>query len=442
MAKQIELTPACPDWSSLFPKPAELDRRLRIACPCVGIHGCGHALQSMATGADSVLVYDLQAGYKNYLLDHLQAGGMRLQDIVLNLGKKAGDLMKVPLSKLGWADFLVSGPPCPPWAGQGKRKGLEDKHKRGHVFMRVLQWALFLIKCGGLLACVLENVLGMTHAVQGREPFMDRILRCMRLLAPEFDWAVSVLHARDYLLPQTRVRVFLRGMRKAITNNVPACLPALGTRHIREALAKLPCTPRSALTPPQQKNLTDFESSIVKCVDDGKLQLEDVVVVAVDRAEGGVYNPTMTTNSFPTLTTHNQYLMILSVADVVAGTPDEQREFFRKPAPTERMTAQGFPADAVLRVPSNLHVFAPGNAYPPPLIRAALQPMIEALANSTLVLRDWPPQSMLSTEEPEEAQKLIRMMRGPGKKMKKAKPQNAKAKARATKKKRALSDSE
>ena len=74
LAKQIELTPACPDWSSLFPKPAELDRRLRIACPCVGIHGCGHALQSMATGADSVLVYDLQAGYKNYLLDHLQAG--------------------------------------------------------------------------------------------------------------------------------------------------------------------------------------------------------------------------------------------------------------------------------------------------------------------------------------------------------------------------------
>ena len=76
------------------------------------------------------------------------------------------------------------------------------------------------------------------------------------------------------------------------------------------------------------------------------------------------------------------------------------------------------------------------------MIRATLQPMIEALANSTLVLRDWPPQSMLSTEEPEEAQKLIRMMRGPGKKMKKAKHQNAKAKARATKKKRALSDSE
>ena len=63
--------------------------------------------------------------------------------------------------------------------------------------------------------------------------------------------------------------------------------------------------------------------------------------------------------------------------------------------------------------------------------------MMDALANSTIVLRDWPPQSMLSTEEPEEAQKLMRMMRGPGKKMKKAK-----AKARATKKKRALSDSE
>ena len=56
---------------------------------------------------------------------------------------------------------------------------------------------------------MLENVLGMTHAVQGREPFMDRILRCVRLLAPEFDWVVSILHARDYLLPQTPCESFL-----------------------------------------------------------------------------------------------------------------------------------------------------------------------------------------------------------------------------------------
>ena len=129
-----------------------------------------------------------------------------------------------------------------------------------------------MLCCQERLVRLLENVLGMTHAVQGREPFMDRILRYVRLLAPEFDWVVSILHARDYLLAQSRVRVFLRGMRKAIINSVPACLPALGTRHIRETLAKLPCTPRSALTPPQQKNLTDFESNIVKCVDDGKLQ--------------------------------------------------------------------------------------------------------------------------------------------------------------------------
>ena len=68
------------------------------------------------------------------LTSHFQEMGMEV--IRLNLGKKAGDILNVPLEALEKPiDFLVSGPPCPPWAGQGKRQGCKDP--RSHVFMTV-----------------------------------------------------------------------------------------------------------------------------------------------------------------------------------------------------------------------------------------------------------------------------------------------------------------
>ena len=79
-------------------------------------------------------VYDLVHDYREALTSHFQEMGMEV--IRLNLGKKAGDILNVPLEALEKPiDFLVSGPPCPPWAGQSKRQGCKDP--RSHVFMTV-----------------------------------------------------------------------------------------------------------------------------------------------------------------------------------------------------------------------------------------------------------------------------------------------------------------
>ncbi|CAK0881557.1 unnamed protein product, partial [Prorocentrum cordatum] len=79
--------------ASKTPQPADLrgvlaaipsfGRPLRIASPCVGIHGCGVACQAMRVDARYVNVWDLEAGYEGWLR-HLLGGADCVTQ--LNLG--------------------------------------------------------------------------------------------------------------------------------------------------------------------------------------------------------------------------------------------------------------------------------------------------------------------------------------------------------------------
>ena len=116
---------SCPnqiEFKSFYAQVPDLGRRLRFASPCIGTHACGYALESMGVTYDTVNAFDLQEGYREMLTKHLQRAGQRVID--LNLGPVAGDLLRRALPDLELpVDFLVAGPPCPPWAGQGKRRG-------------------------------------------------------------------------------------------------------------------------------------------------------------------------------------------------------------------------------------------------------------------------------------------------------------------------------
>lgn len=65
---EVDLTPDAPDLSAfLAPIPA-LGRRLRIAAPCTGIHGCGVALSHvMKVACDSCMIYDLEPAYESLM---------------------------------------------------------------------------------------------------------------------------------------------------------------------------------------------------------------------------------------------------------------------------------------------------------------------------------------------------------------------------------------
>ena len=187
---------------------------------------------------------------RSYLRKHLLDSGMSLLDIVINLGKDAGDLLKVPLGMLKPPiDVIMAGPPCPPWAGQGLKKSTNDE--RAKVFLRLLEWVVYCIKACGLLLCVLENVTGILAQNDGRDSIINYWLTVLRRCCPEFEWKVHTLKLVDYLGAQTRKRVFLVGMRR-ILGALPDPLPPFGPLHIRRILGRFPET-RSQLCENQKK---------------------------------------------------------------------------------------------------------------------------------------------------------------------------------------------
>ena len=103
----------------------------------------------------------------------------------------------------------------------------------------------------------------------------------------------------------------------------------------------------------------------------------------------------------PTLTTHNTYLFVASVKDVVKGVPDIDRLIFRKLHPAERLTLQGFRKELALQLGTKT-LQAAGNAYPPPLIISVLWPMLDALAKSNIDFVNWPPSHLVSNEIPHD----------------------------------------
>ena len=103
----------------------------------MGIDGCGFSCQLMNVAVQMVNCYDVEECYYDHLMHHLQDLGQ--ENIQLHLCKVAGDITRIPLAQLQRpVDFLVAGPPCPPWAGQGMRKGCRDP--KAKVFMAILSW--------------------------------------------------------------------------------------------------------------------------------------------------------------------------------------------------------------------------------------------------------------------------------------------------------------
>jgi len=148
-----------------------------------------------------------------------------------------------------------------------------------------------------------------------------------------------------------------------------------------------PTYPRERLTQQHQKNLVDYEAIVRNLYHDGKALPDDIVVVALDRAKGKVFRQNYRINQVPTLTCHNRYIFLISVADVINQVEDKSREFFRFLLETERLALQGFPPEAARDFPSDgLIIKATGNAYPPPLIMAAAAPLIQSLGRPA----DWP----------------------------------------------------
>ena len=367
------------EWFNHFPTVPRLARQVHVALPCVGIDGSGWALKKLGANFHCNNVFDLERRYQKYLETYMESAERP------RLGPNNGDVLKVKLSE--WerpVHLLLAGPPCPPWAGNGNHKGTEDQ--RAEVFLRIVNVVGSLAKCGELQAVVLENVKGILHRQKGQtESFMDKLVSCLKAEIPEFLWDVSLLKAKDYLLPQDRTRVFLRGIRSSLCpdNVVPKVLPVFGSKSLKEFLSPgIPAVNRGSLTSCMQKNLKDAQGQLKDLFANGDLEESDVVCFPLDRADGKCYKRQICKNKVPTLTTSNSYLF---VSDMNFSKPDHERDFFRFLLPEERFTLQGFPAFISSSFNSQaLQIKAAGNAYPVPLIAAAVAGLLEKIGPDDL----------------------------------------------------------
>ena len=168
----------------------------------------------MGVPAESCNLYDLEEDYRDWLSHFLQSQGAELSNIYL--GHTLGDLVRVPLRSIDVpVDFLIAGPPCPPWSGQGGRQSFKDG--RSDVFVRLLQWVIYLIASGGLLGVVLENVVGISYEIDGRISALSRFMRTPFSVCC-FRHSVCWI---EYALPPNRARAHSRTSECLLAGGAP-----------------------------------------------------------------------------------------------------------------------------------------------------------------------------------------------------------------------------
>ncbi len=198
------------EWASRTPDlghiQALLSRPLRIALPCVGLSNASDALRNhLKIKHVPVHQYDL--------LEYLRGPILALHpdlaesEMDLHLGAEEGDICKATPSNMAMVDGLVAGPPCPPWSSKGLRGAASDA--RSQVFDHVIEICMVMAARNRYFFAILENVAGIKKWVNKQPPYIYRLRQIVRDRNPHLDMHVWDVDAKDYLLPQSRPRVYV-----------------------------------------------------------------------------------------------------------------------------------------------------------------------------------------------------------------------------------------
>ena len=364
------------------------ERRLRV------LHACGGIATSRPTFriinvATLDEIFELDERYRT-LLESVFPDG------TLHLGSREGDVVAVPLGSLVVpVDILLSGPPCPPWSAAGCRRGRNDA--RADVFTVVMRWTVHLIKAGGLLAVVIENVPGINQDLQECSYFLARVIEALNIECPEFVWRFRTINTEEYAIPHHRERVYLRGLRRIVAGGaMPASLPPFGNARLEEFLdMTVPNAKRDSLGGNRRVNLRHIEVRVRCLLARGAIKPGQIACVPIDRAVHKVYGCPIFLDRCPTLTTRNWYLFVFSVEDL--DKVDRLRRLFRYLTPLERLRLQGCPDSDRNSLSFVAARHAAGNAFSSCAMAAQLGPLIDAMGGMPAgSLLAWPPPGLAS----------------------------------------------
>ena len=118
-----------------------------------------------------------------------------------------------PMERLRAVDLYVAGFPCQPYSTAGKKLGENDRFNRHAVLEHILNY----VEKSRPKMFILENVSGLISQNEGR--LFDYIMIRLEGIKDEtgqpiYHCRYSLLNAREFCLPQNRLRLFIVGIAK------------------------------------------------------------------------------------------------------------------------------------------------------------------------------------------------------------------------------------
>ena len=123
-----------------FPKAMDLgpmlehlevpEGELQVLYPVAGMLSSKPFEKALGLKIRNLGTYDVESKYRKVLSPMVPEAALHLGD--------AGDITKIDLEDLPIPHYLIGGPPCPPWAGNGNKASTEDV--RSNVYEACLRW--------------------------------------------------------------------------------------------------------------------------------------------------------------------------------------------------------------------------------------------------------------------------------------------------------------
>lgn len=151
-----------------------------------------------------------------------------------------GDLRAIPSNKMPDVVGVIGGPPCQSWSAGGASRGIQDP--RGRLFHEYLR----VIRDKKPLFFVAENVPGILGAKHS--PAWQGILSAFQALG--YNLSYQLLNARDYQVPQDRLRVILVGFQQSTKLTFRFPQPQPPGLNLQTALSGLCRNPHKTLKKP------------------------------------------------------------------------------------------------------------------------------------------------------------------------------------------------
>ena len=355
-----------PIWKHLIPELPQVCRKVTLALPCIGANALGMGLKELDWKAVEIAyAWDVDPSLLPFLI--AAHGPIGLGGPASGIGW-GGDILAFDVASMARVDFLVSGPPCPPFSSIGARGAHLDIREK--VFKKVTE----MIKHQGELGCygfIVEMVPGIAHTSHrprenstswGPSNYYEEWRRSLQHLAPMFRLHVWELQTSAYL-PQNRARLYTVGVHRAYCppHGIAAPVPLGRPLGITELLHKaLPPITEDTLTPQQRMNLLIVKQRLLPgFIGRGG----PVACISVDRDPYASFGEcTRVDGLVSTLRTQNE-LTWLFQADACGRTV-----LSRCVHPAERFSLQGFRPGIAFFFSKADGIRISGNAFSVPVV--------------------------------------------------------------------------